>query len=254
MREKTERLSMVFHPLLGDDTNLSVTSFSQGIEGLRKAVSKFKCRDLKIVQLSSNSPVHMTVEGSGQLSEFYGGLYEFQKTNKIPSSWPRSTIDAVREFLDPIGKSIGHLLIGCNDTNTLHVSPEFRLNFENSIQGDYSAFGTIDGMLDAVNIHGKKNTLTIYPVVGKAKITCEFDGEHLEKIKNYIGCYVEASGELSYRWRDRHPHSAVVTKIKVIVEDDLPTFSQLYGMAPNATHGLPSEEFVRGVRKEWSSH
>jgi len=35
---------------------------------------------------------------------------------------------------------------------------------------------------------------------------------------------------------------------ETIDEDKLPTFSQLYGMAPNATGGLPAEDFIAKVR------
>ena len=39
-------------------------------------------------------------------------------------------------------------------------------------------------------------------------------------------------------------------KIDHIEEDNLPTFSQLYGMAPNATNGLPAEDFIAKIRSE----
>ena len=57
MTEQAERLSMVFHPMQGDESSLSVSEFINGIDGLRKAAGKFNCRDLTIVSLSSNSQV-----------------------------------------------------------------------------------------------------------------------------------------------------------------------------------------------------
>lgn len=123
-----------------------------------------------------------------------------------------------------------------------------------SMQGDYSAMGTIDGMLDAVNIHGPKNLLTLYPSIGTSEITCEFDDSYLDRIKQLIGCYVEISGEMKYHRRDKYPYAGVVSEIIPVSEDDLPCFADLYGMAPNATHGVPAEEFIAKVRSAWNDN
>ncbi len=252
MTEKTEKLSMVFHPMQGDEGSLSVSGFANGIEGLRKATSKFNCKDLTIISLSSNSPIEMTVEGAGPLSAFHAGLSQFMASREIPETWDRGKIDSVLDFLSPVGKSIGHLNL-VSDGKELVINSEHRIDFENSIEGDYSAVGTIDGMLDAVNIHGKKNTLTVYPNIGKNKITCEFDSAYLDKIKELIGFYVEVRGEMKYRWRDKYPYAGSVGEIEAIREDNLPSFSDLYGMAPNATNGVPAEEFIARIRSEWET-
>lgn len=34
-------------------------------------------------------------------------------------------------------------------------------------------------------------------------------------------------------------------------EENLPKFSDLLGLAPNATHGVPAEEFIAKIREEW---
>lgn len=252
MTEKIERLSVVFHPMQGDESSLSVSGFASGIDGLRKAARKFNCRNLTIVSLSSNSPVQMIVEGAGPLSAFHAGLSQFIKSGEIPEAWDRDKIDSVLDFLSPVGKSVGRLGL-VSDHKEIIISLEYKIDFKKSIEDDYFAVGTVDGMLDAVNIHGGKNTLTIYPHVGKTRITCEFDAAYLDQIKELIGSYIEIRGEMKYRWRDKYPYAGIVHEIGPVREDELPNFADLYGLAPNATKGVPAEEFIARIRSEWET-
>lgn len=250
MPEKKEKLEIVFHPLRGDGTNLSMSSFSTTMEGFRKVASKFNCDDLSILSLTSNSPVTMCIEGEQFLSSLYGGLNYFQENREVPVEWSRSKIDAVLDFLNPVGKSIGALDMSLGGEHTLTLNSKYKADFENKIEPDFFAFGTVDGTLEAVNIHGKRNTVALYPTIGSSKVVLEFDDQYLDKIKELIGFYVEISGEMKYKWRDKYPHSGSIEKIEHVTEESLPTFSQMYGMAPNATGGIPAEDFIADIRSE----
>lgn len=256
---KENNLNMIIHPIKGDGTNLNLSSFSKSVEALKSVAGKFHCNDLRIVKLTSNSPISLTIENAndgnnaynGSLQNIVDGLIEFLDIEKIPLNWTRSTIDAVLELLNPIGMSIGRLDISGEESSNVTLDINYKTAFKNKIEGDFVAAGMIDGMLEAVNIHGKKNALALYPSIGSDKISCEFDDEFLPDVKNMIGQYVEISGEMKYRWRDKYPHFCIVSKISVINENDLPTFSDLFKLSPNATSGVPSEKFIEGIRSEW---
>ncbi len=248
------KLSMVIHPLQGDEANLTVASFTTSVDALRKVAGKFHCKDLRIVKLSSNSPVTLTVADAipevPSLEMFITGLDDFKNTGEIPIAWGRAVIDSVLDLLAPVGKSVARFSIS-TDKKSLEIDAKYKVAFENKIQRDFSAVGSVDGMLEAVNIHGKKNTVALYPVIGNSKIALTFDDQLLEKIKQFIGFYVEITGELVYRWRDKHPYAGTISGIEHINEDGLPTFSDLFGLAPNATKGVPAEDFITSIRSEW---
>lgn len=245
---------MVIHPLQGDEASLSVSSFTTSVDALRKAAGKFSCKDMRIVSLSTNSPVTLTVEDAvpefPALHMFFEGLESFKKSGEIPAAWSRSKIDGVLDFLDPVGKSVGRFSLSSCNGREIEVDPQYKFNFKKKIESDFSSVGTVDGMLEAVNIHGKKNTATLYPTIGNDKIICEFDDRHLSSIKEMIGSYVEIRGEMMYRWRDKYPSGGRIDSIEHINEEGLPSFSDLYGMAPNATGGVPAEDFIARVRGE----
>lgn len=252
-RLENDQLSMVIHPLQGDSTNLAVSSFTTSVDALRKVASKFRCRDLRIVNVSSNSPVSLTVADAAAevpaLSMFFTGLEDFRDNGEIPGAWDRPIIDGVLELLAPVGKSVARFSLS-SDHKKIEIDTKYKVDFENKIQPDFAAVGTVDGMLEAVNIHGRKNTVALYPTIGNSKVVLEFDDQHLEKIKQLIGFYVEISGEMLYRWRDKYPYSGTISKIEHVNEDGLPTFKDLYGMAPNATKGVPAEDFIESIRSE----
>lgn len=252
MSEKHERLSIKIHPLQGDDNDLSVSSFLATIEGFKKAAGCFSSKDLKIVEITKNSPVTITLEDETHgLRLLYDGMCEFMRDKVIPAHWGRSLIDSVVGLLSPVGRSISKFYLLGNQDEEIKLDISYKVDFQNQIGKDYFAYGTVDGMLEAVNIHGKKNALTLYPVVGKNKITCDFSESKFDEVRRLIGSYVEVSGEMKYLWRAKHPTHVKVDKITLIEEDHLPTFADLYGMAPNATKGVPSEDFIARIRGEW---
>lgn len=253
MKLENDKLNIVIHPLQGETAHLAVSSFTTSVDALRKVAAKFRCRDMRIINLSSNSPVSLTVADASpevpSLGMLFSGLEDFKETGEIPGAWSRSIIDGILDLLAPVGKSVGHFSLS-SDKKEIQIDLKYKVKFENKIEPDFSAVGTVDGMLEAVNVHGRKNTLTLYPTIGNDKIVLEFDDQHLEQIKQLIGFYVEISGEMFYRWRDKYPYSGTVKNIEHIDEDSLPTLKDLYGMAPNATHGVPAEDFIAGIRSE----
>lgn len=243
----------MIHPLQGDDTSLALSSFTLSVDALRKVINKFRCKDLRIVSVTSNSPITLTVADAfpefPSVDIFFNGLKSFKETEEIPIAWPRAIIDSVLELLAPVGKSVARFSLVA-DNNILELDTKYKMAFEEQVQSDFSAVGTVDGMLEAVNIHGKKNNVALYPIIGNNKITLDFNDAQLEKIKEHIGRYVQISGELTYRWRDKYPYTGIITKIEHVNEEGLPTFKNLFGIAPNATRGVPAEEFITRIRSE----
>ena len=116
---------------------------------------------------------------------------------------------------------------------------------------DY-AYGTVDGRLEKINVHAKANTFEIYPSVGPKSVRCRFP-IHLEHIAiTSIKRWVTVTGKLTYKEQDKFPSRMEVSGIDVhAATEDLPTLSDLKGVAPRATGRLKSENFTRRQRNEW---
>lgn len=256
--DRPDQVSVVIRPSGGDDHSLSAGDFIKQVDALRQLLALSEARgaaDARIVKLHMNSPATIVMEtiGAGDrpvdLSNFFRGIEAIVVGGQAPREFERPVFEALRDFAAVVGKSVRSATLEVFG-RTILIDLEARKRIEGVFGTDTSAEGTVDGMLEAVNVHGKKNTFGLYPVVGASRVTCKFEEGLLPQVRPALGRYVVIQGELKYRWREKFPYEAMATKIDV-VEDDQPSFTEILGMAPNATGGLTSEDFTRKVRHGW---
>lgn len=112
---------------------------------------------------------------------------------------------------------------------------------------------TIDGRLEQINIHNNAKTFRIYTTLPVfSSITCVFPSNLLEKVQNSLGAFVSVSGECFYRPEAPFPYKMHVRDMVILPSnEDLPSLSDLYGIAPSGEGEKPSEQFVRELRDGW---
>ncbi|BBE34736.1 hypothetical protein [Sphingosinicella microcystinivorans] len=253
-----DQVSVVIRPSGGDDHSLSAADFIKQVDALRQLLALSEARgavDARIVKLHMNSPATVVMETIGaddrpvDLSSFFRGIEAVVVGGQAPREFERPVFEALRDFAAVVGKSVRSATLEAFG-RTILIDLEARKRIESVFGEDTSAEGTVDGMLEAVNVHGKKNTFGLYPIVGASRVSCKFEDDLLAKVRPALGRYVIIEGELKYRWREKFPYEARATKIEVMDEDQ-PSFIDILGMAPNATGGLASEDFTRKVRHGW---
>ena len=117
---------------------------------------------------------------------------------------------------------------------------------------DDECSGSIEGMLEQINLHDGANIFHIYPDVGPRKVTCHFPARLIDDAVAAVGRRVEIFGTLKYRAGASFPHQVSVTDIEAYPpEDELPDWDDIRGRAPDATGDLSSEAFVRELRDGW---
>ena len=135
---------------------------------------------------------------------------------------------------------------------SLRLTEDIVRNADKALAIDDECDGTIDGMLEQINIHHGANTFHIYPEIGPKKVTCHFPANLYDDAVSAVGRRVEVSGVLKYRLGAHFPHQIGVTGIDVYpLEGDLPDWDDLRGLAKGATGELSSEAFVRELRDAW---
>ena len=149
-----------------------------------------------------------------------------------------------------IGKGVRESVLQIDDRKIV-IEQYARQRVENVIEPDYTVEGTIDGMLEAVNIHGNRNQFVLYPVIGPTRVNCFFPDDMLDKVRPVLGKYAIVSGQLKYRWRENFPFEARASELEEANENEQPALSEIIGIAPNATGGERSEDFVRDIRGGW---
>lgn len=135
----------------------------------------------------------------------------------------------------------------------VEVKRECQKNVEQALESSESCFGSIDGRLEQINVHGKNKFFTIYPDIGPDKVKCVFPTDLHNVAVGGIERRVTVSGELKYRARAAFPHEIRVHSIDLEPsDDDLPTFNDMLGIIPDVEKDTPSEEIIRKIRDEWN--
>ena len=127
---------------------------------------------------------------------------------------------------------------------------------ENKIDNFFSqneeCITSYEGELEQINLHNGINNFHIYPYCLPDKIKCEFPSYLADSAIDGIGRKVCVIGKAVYTKNQHFPHTIYVKEIDVYpLENNLPDWQDLLGIAPDATGGLLSEEFIRELRDEW---
>lgn len=212
----------------------------------------------QVEELSYNSPMRVVVAPApGHESEASLVLQKFDAVaDAVTSGASLDSFDAdllcdMRGLAKPVGGQLKYATLLINDKQfELTEAVISRVNAALAIDED--CVGCIEGHLEQINIHGGANTFHIYPDVGPQKVACYFPNSLLDDAIYAVGRRVEVCGTLKYRKGASFPYEIAVSAIDSFPpEDELPTWDDLRGRAPDATGALSSEAFVRELRDGW---
>lgn len=110
----------------------------------------------------------------------------------------------------------------------------------------YSAFGSLEGELGAVNVHGQP-VLTIWERVSRQPIRCQFPRTMIDEVKNLLQRRVRVMGRINY-FKSGRPRN--ISEFRGIV--DLTPDPRLprahFGSIPDITGGMDSSEYLKVMR------
>ena len=218
----------------------------------------------RIVAVKHSSPLSVTLEPvvkrkvQKQRKDFIGIRHHrfFSELKAIRKSAPISSeLDEqlLENLLDLAGrenrafKSVTIL----NGRSKIKLDEKFEQNLKKML-GEYDAsYGGVEGKLDTANIHGYARRFWIYPIVGAAKIRCDFLPGTADQIKAALGNYVRVEGVKHFRPQNPYPFRIAVKELTVVSDEKPVSLKDLGGIGKGALGQLSSIEFVRKMRDEW---
>ncbi len=263
-----DRITLIIEGLPEDDGQVRLAAFMSQLQNLSATISKLD-RDanhgraasyFRIAELSYSSPVRVVIEPKQLPKAPYAGHLVIESLGRIVEALENghdlTQVDAdvledIRGLVRPVGKTVKNATLIFND-HRLDLTERVGIKIDEALAIDEECDGSLEGMLDQINVHLGANTFHIYPEVGGRKVTCHFPSRLFDDAVSAVGRRVEVSGTLHYRAGATFPHQISVTSIDAFPpEYELPDWEDLRGRAPNATGGLSSEAFVRELRNEW---
>jgi hypothetical protein len=215
----------------------------------------------RIIDLKHSSPSTVRIQAVAQKPQhsamprkvfrrFSTSLRMIRK-NRLPVDFDAEAIEAFKNLTDPLKKHIERVKFIEEDKKEALVDQKFESALDNIIGFDQKEPGSILGKLDALNVHLDNNQFYIYPSVGPTRITCKFPAQLRQRVLSAAGQYVRVDGWAIYKSNAKFPHGMQVTAVEVFQEGQAAKLSDIHGIAPDATAGEKSEDFVRKLRDGW---
>jgi hypothetical protein len=258
----TAKVKLTIHASGNDANDVNAADFLKQVAALRElvllSVRDSSAVEAKIIGLSRNSPATIELEAFWRADQrpldvdrYFSAVRKVLDRGDAPRELGRAVFDTLKEFVSVIGRGVRESVLQIGESE-IHIEPQARQRLETVIEPDYTIEGTVDGMLEAVNIHGNRNQFVLYPIIGPNRVNCYFPEEMLDQIRPNLGKYAIVTGKLKYRWREKFPFEARATHLEHVSESEQPYLPDVIGIAPDATNGERSENFVKEIRSAWS--
>jgi hypothetical protein len=270
---KNPQFTIVLKGSPEDGGKLRLEDFLVGVkvitDALKDAEKRLTGRDkslikYKIVHLSQHSPATITVEPIEEdveveekgldpkevINTVLSELILIKGKKAVPQNLDYHSMQKYAEINSLRKRHITSLTIK-NGHQKISIDEKFGKNIIAAIGEDEYEEGSLTGKLEVVNAHSGKNKFYIFPLLGASKVQCIFPPELKDTVKDALYERVEVEGLLRYKSWDKFPYAVDVKKIEKYPTDEmLSRFSDLVGIAPNATSGMNPTEFIRRLRDE----
>ena len=215
----------------------------------------------RVVDLTHSSPATVTVELTPRKNKPDVGGQICELIQRIPTIYDapgefgdrdRAFLEAFKDLSEPVGKRLPYAAVMIDDQE-IPLSQDLRKQIGIVLLGEETAFGSVEGRLEAINIHAEANIFFVYPVVGARKVKCFFSDVLKERAISSVDKNVLVSGTMRYRTGDPFPFEIEAAELIQNPDDSLlPTMQSLNGIVPDLTGGIPAEVYVRQVRDGWN--
>lgn len=264
---KDKRITLILEGLPEAEGRIRLQTFLSELQSLSAALSRVS-RDavegrasvpvFNIVELSYNSPARVVVAPSpgsehtaSLVLQRFVDVAEAVTAGANLDRFEADLLSDLRALAKPVGPHLKYATLLINDSE-FELTADVTRRVDSALEVAEECIGFIEGQLEQINIHEGANTFHIYPDVGPRRVACHFPNVLLDDAIYAVSRKVEVSGTLKYRHGAAFPHAIAVSAIDAFPPDDeLPTWEDLRGRAPDATGDLSSEAFVRELRNAW---
>jgi hypothetical protein len=213
-----------------------------------------------VVGLSHSSPSAIAVEPranrgrqdvSKQIVSTLAHVIESIDSGNIGEDIDYELLMDLRGLVAPVGNQLRSATLKVNG-GAYDLTREFAMKIELHLEQQEVCIGTMEGMLERINVHDDANMFTIYPDVGPKSVSCYFPVELVDVALGAAKRRVAVTGTMRYRKFAPYPYQIRATDMDIYdLEDALPTFDDLRGIAPDATGDERAADFIAKFRDGW---
>ncbi len=158
------------------------------------------------------------------------GIHQLLDDARRPPEFTDDILKHLKRLVERTKKSSGkmRLLAG---SDAIDITSEISAHVDAILEEAYRAFGTVEGTLDAINVHGSKWMFAVYDDLTGRRMNCSFgEAVPLVEVTSAITRRVAVQGEISYR-NDGEITNIHADHLSVFPSDDeLPTAQDVLGI------------------------
>ncbi len=179
---------------------------------------------------------------------FTGGLSQLQREGTTPPLFSTESIERVRHMVRQIGNDgIERLDIALPDSE--HSGVSLTRSIEDKLKQltgvHHKSLGAVEGFVGLVEDSPRTRRFNVYHAVTQRAVRCTLPPEWYQRVMELWKHRVIVRGEISYNVKGE-PLSAATTSIRRLgKKDELPSWRDVLGLAPDFTDGQSSKEFLR---------
>jgi len=216
----------------------------------------------EILDISKSSPVSLTLSAGAPkgsrlparkvVEPFYKGLRTINRQARKPRFFDNQLLQKTKRLSSPLKDGVDFIEFVIEGEQPLRLSSRVIDNVER-LTGKTSRFYYADscheGILEIIDVHGRKPEFFIFDRLTRDGIRCYCDPEITQKLGSTITRRIRVFGETKYRRKDHKPLSITVSSYAVIrPNDELPQIGDLHKEEIDITRGQRSEDFVGELR------
>jgi hypothetical protein len=188
----------------------------------------------------STGSVHLTFAGipayrataitdvSLLIDKIQSGIATLSEKAERPQFFSDRALKNLESLSKKLDNGVSVLRLG-STSRVVNITKEIARNVDQLIGAHYESYGSIEGLLDGIDIH-RSPFFTLYTMLEDKSIKCYFDKNLQEQAISYLSKRVYTYGLIRSR-RDGERISITVQEIELLAEEDeLPTISEMAGI------------------------
>lgn len=176
-------------------------------------------------------------------------LHEMDRIKKkaeVSEDVDRETLTAMRSLIPSVsnGISSASIMVG---SAIVCLDQGFSRNLNSLVEGEEYSYGSVEGRLEILNIHGPKYYCCIFPLVGAERVRCTFPLPIKKEIISAVGKSVRVYGRKHFRGTSMFPYLFDIEEVEIL---DLTKVVKLSSLE-NAMRGAIISTSIQDLRNDW---
>lgn len=248
------------------DKIIWLRAFADQIVDLSKLFNRFddlyapgESNELRIIDLRRTNPAVVEVEvcnennpdSASRVVSNASRVFTSLRQGIVPDDLDAGALGAIAGLTEQVGKKVGSMT-WASDGTTVELGRAFADLANARLRAEEEEYGSIEGLIEQINIHENANSFRLYPDVGPTSVSCSFTNELKDLAIAAVGRKVSVRGLITYPATERFPRSIKVDEIDIYPDvEDLPRFRDLLGIVRRSEDEPASEDLIARMRDEW---